>query len=46
MPFCPTGVMYNSAMRFTCNSRYNIAYIRFQEKDPETEAIHVSDLWN
>jgi uncharacterized protein YuzE len=43
MPFCPTGVMYNSAMRFTCNSRYNIAYIRFQEKDPETEAIHVSD---
>jgi uncharacterized protein YuzE len=35
--------MYNSAMRFTCNSRYNIAYIRFQEKDPETEAIHVSD---
>lgn len=30
-------------MRFTYDPRYNIAYIRFQEKGPEVEAIHVSD---
>ena len=30
-------------MRFTYDPRYNIAYIRFQEKGPEVEAIRVSD---
>ncbi len=30
-------------MRFTYDPRYNIAYIRFQEKGVEAEAIRVSD---
>jgi uncharacterized protein YuzE len=30
-------------MRFTYDPRYNIAYIRFQEKLAEVEAIQVSD---
>lgn len=30
-------------MRFTYDPRYNVAYIRFQEKGPEVEAIRVSD---
>ena len=30
-------------MRFTYDLRYNIAYIRFQEKQAEAEAIRVSD---
>lgn len=30
-------------MRFTYDPRYNIAYIRFQEKVAEVEAIRVSD---
>ncbi|MDL1910645.1 DUF2283 domain-containing protein [Chloroflexi bacterium CFX6] len=30
-------------MKFTYDPRYNIAYIRFQEKGPEVEAIRVSD---
>jgi len=30
-------------MRFTYDPRYNIAYIRFQEKRAEVEAIRVSD---
>ena len=30
-------------MRFTYDPRYNIAYIRFQEKGSEVEAIRVSD---
>ncbi|MDI6768191.1 MAG: DUF2283 domain-containing protein [Anaerolineales bacterium] len=30
-------------MRFTYDPRYNIAYIRFQEKGAEVEAIRVSD---
>jgi uncharacterized protein YuzE len=30
-------------MQFTYDPRYNIAYIRFQEKGPEVEAIRVSD---
>lgn len=30
-------------MRFTYDPRSNIAYIRFQEKGPEVEAIRVSD---
>jgi len=30
-------------MRFTYDPRYNIAYIRFQEKQAEVEAIRVSD---
>jgi len=30
-------------MRFTYDPRYNIAYIRFQEKGPEVEAIRISD---
>lgn len=30
-------------MRFTYDSRYNIAYIRFQEKQAEVETIQVSD---
>ena len=30
-------------MRFTYDPRYNIAYIRFQEKRSEIEAIRISD---
>lgn len=30
-------------MRFTYDPRYNIAYIRFQEKGSEVEAIRISD---
>ena len=30
-------------MKFTYDPRYNIAYIRFQEKRSEVEAIHLSD---
>jgi len=30
-------------MRFTYDPRYNIAYIRFQEKGPEVETIRISD---
>ena len=30
-------------MRFTYDSRYNIAYIRFQEKGTEVESIPISD---
>jgi uncharacterized protein YuzE len=30
-------------MRFTYDPRYNIAYIRFQEKRAEVETIRVSD---
>lgn len=30
-------------MRFTYDPRYNIAYIRFQEKRAEVEAIRVSE---
>ena len=30
-------------MRFTYDPRYNVAYIRFQEKGPEVESIRVSD---
>jgi uncharacterized protein YuzE len=30
-------------MRFTYDPRYNIAYIRFQEKRTEVEAIRISD---
>ena len=30
-------------MRFSYDPRYNIAYIRFQEKPAEVEAIKVSD---
>jgi len=30
-------------MRFTYDPRYNIAYIRFQEKRSEVETIRVSD---
>ena len=30
-------------MKFTYDPRYNIAYIRFQEKDAEVEAIRFSD---
>lgn len=30
-------------MKFTYDPRYNIAYIRFQEKDAEVEAIRLSD---
>lgn len=30
-------------MRFTYDPRYNIAYIRFQEKRYEVESIRVSD---
>jgi uncharacterized protein YuzE len=30
-------------MRFTYDPRYNIAYIRFQPKSSEVEAIKVSD---
>ena len=30
-------------MKFTYDSRYNIAYIRFQEKCTEVETIRVSD---
>lgn len=30
-------------MKFTYDPRYNIAYIRFQEKGSEVEAIRVSD---
>ena len=31
------------SMKFTYDPRYNIAYIRFQEKDAEVEAIRLSD---
>ena len=30
-------------MRFTYDPRYNVAYIRFQEKGPQVETIRVSD---
>ena len=30
-------------LRFTYDPRYNIAYLRFQEKGGEVEAIRVSD---
>jgi uncharacterized protein YuzE len=30
-------------MKFTYDPRYNIAYIRFQEKGTEVEAIRLSD---
>jgi len=30
-------------MKFTYDPRYNIAYIRFQEKPAEVEAVKVSD---
>ncbi len=30
-------------MRFTYDPRYNVAYIRFQEKGSEVEAIRISD---
>ncbi|GAB4458326.1 MAG: hypothetical protein Kow0070_11860 [Anaerolineales bacterium] len=30
-------------MKFTYDPRYNIAYIRFQEKSVEVEAIRLSD---
>ncbi len=30
-------------MRFTFDPRYNIAYIRFQEKGAQVEAIRLSD---
>ena len=30
-------------MRFTYDPRYNIAYIRFQEKQADVETIRVSD---
>ena len=30
-------------MRFTYDPRHNVAYIRFQEKGTEVEAIRVSD---
>jgi uncharacterized protein YuzE len=30
-------------MRFTYDPRYNIAYIRFQEKGSEVETIRISD---
>jgi uncharacterized protein YuzE len=30
-------------MRFTYDPRYNIAYIRFQEKRAEVETIRISD---
>lgn len=30
-------------MKLTCGPRYNIAYIRFQEKRGEVEAVRVSD---
>lgn len=30
-------------MRFTYDPRYNIAYIRFQEKQAEVETIRISD---
>ncbi len=30
-------------MKFTYDPRYNIAYIRFQEKGAEVEAIRLSD---
>jgi uncharacterized protein YuzE len=33
-------------MRFTYDPRYNIAYIRFQEKQAEVETIRVSEELN
>jgi len=30
-------------MRFTYDPSYNVAYIRFKEKEVQVEAIHVSD---
>ncbi|MBA7539674.1 hypothetical protein ES705_31954 [subsurface metagenome] len=30
-------------MKFTYDPRYNIAYIRFHEKEKNIESIHVSD---
>jgi uncharacterized protein YuzE len=30
-------------MRFTYDPRYNVAYIRFQEKGADVEAIRISD---
>ena len=33
-------------MRLTCDSRHNIAYLRFQEKTSEVETIQLSDAVN
>ncbi len=33
-------------MKFTYDPRYNIAYIRFGEKQGEVETIHISDELN
>lgn len=33
-------------MRITYDPRYNIAYIRFKEKQDQVETIHVSDELN
>lgn len=33
-------------MRFTYDLRYNIAYIRFREKNAEVETIRISDELN
>jgi len=30
-------------MKFTYDSRYNIAYIRFRKKDGEVETVRISD---
>ena len=33
-------------MKLTCDSRHNIAYLRFQEKTAEVETIQLSDALN
>jgi uncharacterized protein YuzE len=38
--------MVNSAMKLTYDPRYNIAYLRFQEKTAQVETLHLSDVLN
>jgi uncharacterized protein YuzE len=38
--------MVSSAMKLTYDPRYNIAYLRFQEKTAQVETLHLSDDLN
>jgi uncharacterized protein YuzE len=38
--------MVSSAMKLTYDPRYNIAYLRFQEKTAQVQTLHLSDALN
>ena len=38
--------MVSVAMKLTYDARYNIAYLRFQDKTAQVETIHLSDELN